>query len=166
MPLVVGVGIDIGAHHAVVQVLDDCVRLHSSRRTHVSQKTVLTRKCWCKQCPLTCPVHVLGPYFSEFQCGVKPFAEFSAGMALTRLRYTLSLLGVLDAVKYRTHDLRRGHARDLQENGASLGEILAAGQWRSPAFLSYLDPDELEGGAVVEAHMEESSDSECEGLVA
>ena len=67
-----------------------------------------------------------------------------------------------DAGSYRCHDIRRGHARDLQLNGGSLYEILAAGEWKSPAFLDYLELVELESGAVVEAHMAESS-SEDEG---
>jgi hypothetical protein len=55
---------------------------------------------------------------------------------------------------------RRGHARDLQSAGACLKEILAAGEWRSPAFLRYLDIDALESDLVVDAHMCESSDDE------
>ena len=42
--------------------------------------------------------------------------------------------------------------------GASLYEILKAGEWSSPAFLSYLDLHELEKEAVVEAHLDESDD--------
>ncbi len=90
----------------------------------------------------------------------------------------LDLLEVKDAQLYRTHDLRRGHAQDLIESGANLAEILAAGQldhvawlgllydglragqWRSPAFMSYIDAQELERRAVVEAHVEESSDED------
>ena len=52
--------------------------------------------------------------------------------------------------------LRRGHARDLQRHGASLYEILMAGEWRSPAFLKYLDVFALERDVVVEAHVDES----------
>jgi hypothetical protein len=48
-------------------------------------------------------------------------------------------LKVLQAASYGTHDIRRGHAKDLQMSGASLAETLAAGQWRSPAFMKYLD---------------------------
>ena len=47
-------------------------------------------------------------------------------------------------------------------NGASLAEILAAGMWRSPAFLSHLDLVELEREAVVEAHDDESSGDEAD----
>ena len=68
------------------------------------------------------------------------------------------MLQVPDAGLYRTHDFRRGHARDLQLGGATLGEILAAGQWSSPAFLKYLDMMQLETEAVVEAHLDESDD--------
>ena len=69
---------------------------------------------------------------------------------------------VPEAKHYRTHDLRRGHAKDLVQKGANLCEILSAGEWRSPAFLSYIDYCELERGAVAEAHYNESS-SEDEG---
>ena len=75
----------------------------------------------------------------------------------------MKLCGVDCSASYRTHDLRRGHAKDLQVNGATLYEILAAGEWRSPAFLSYLDLAELERDVVVEAHLDESS-SEDEGM--
>ena len=40
--------------------------------------------------------------------------------------------------------------------GAPLWQILAAGEWRSPAFLEYLDKHKLEVDAVVQAHVDES----------
>ena len=61
----------------------------------------------------------------------------------------------------RTHDWRRGHARDMARGGSRLWEILKAGDWRSPAFLKYLDAQELESGAVAEVHeLGELSDSD------
>jgi hypothetical protein len=42
--------------------------------------------------------------------------------------------------------------------GASLAVILAAGEWRSPAFLAYIDQNRLETDVVVEAHQDESDD--------
>ena len=48
--------------------------------------------------------------------------------------------------------MRRGHARDLQQRGSNLAEILRAGEWRSAAFLSYLDSHQLEDDAVQEVH--------------
>ena len=67
-----------------------------------------------------------------------------------------------NASLYRTHDLRRGHCQDMVDNGSTVAEILRAGQWRSAAFLKYVDLDELERGAVMEAHMDESSSDDGE----
>ena len=38
--------------------------------------------------------------------------------------------------------------------------ILAAGEWRSPAFLSYIDLHRLETEVVVAAHQDESDEGE------
>ena len=72
----------------------------------------------------------------------------------------LAALDVKNACLYRTHDLRRGHAEDMRQNGATLGEILLAGDWRSPAFLDYLDRVQLEQDRTAEAHLHDSSEEE------
>ncbi len=54
----------------------------------------------------------------------------------------------------RKHDFRRGHAQDMVESGCTLGE------WRSPAFMAYVDYAKLEAAAVVAAHAGDSSDSD------
>ncbi len=86
------------------------------------------------------------------------------------------LAGIAGAAQYRTHVLRCGHAKDLQlaghafgmgfshtgfvcyVAGAPLWEILAAGQWSSPAFMRYLDLHCLETELVVQSHLDESED--------
>ena len=88
--------------------------------------------------------------------GVKPFGDITAAAALKRLRSFLAILKLPDFQLYRTHDLRRGHARDLQAAGKSLWEILSAGDWRSAAFLQYLDKEDLERAVVEQAHEGES----------
>ena len=45
----------------------------------------------------------------------------------------------------------------MQQLGANLDEILAAGEWRSLEFLDYLSLVDLEMGAAIEAHQTESS---------
>ena len=144
--------------HAVIVATTDRLQLTLRSRKNRAERTVLTRTCWCAQCELTCPVHVLGAYFAPFGSGVRPFAGFTPASALAILRTLLTELGVADAHLYRTHDLRRGHARDLQARGATLREILLAGDWRSAAFLKYLDIEQLEDDVVVEAHLDPSSD--------
>ena len=75
----------------------------------------------------------------------------------------LGELGAINVVKperYRTHDIRRGHALDLQRSGVPLAEILDAGQWTLPAFLKYSNENILDHEFAVQAHtMESDSDS-------
>ena len=121
---------------------------------------MLRRKCWCSNGigneRVTCPIHVLGPIVEAAANKQRLFEGITSTKALIRLRECLEKVSVPEARAYGTHDLRRGHARDLQKRGASLYEILSAGEWRSPAFLKYLDIFALERDVVVEAHIDES----------
>jgi len=110
-------------------------------------------------------VHVLGAYFLSLPDGAVPFVCTSPSGALELLRRMLLHLNIPEASQYRTHDLRRGHAEDLRCSGANLYEILKAGEWRSPAFLSYLDTNELESAAVIEAHVDDESDEDDVAVV-
>ena len=73
-------------------------------------------------------------------------------------RNILRLIGVVAPQSYSTQDMRSGHAQDMVEQGRTLVEILAAGEWRSSAFHNYIDVNNLETAAVVEAHIVASDD--------
>ena len=88
------------------------------------------------------------------------FPGLTPGVVLAKLRARLATLGVADAMDYRAHDFRRGHADDLRRAGKTLKEILQAGEWKSPAFLQYLDIDSMEHDLVFSAHVDESSGDE------
>ena len=105
-------------------------------------------------------MHVLGRWLQGLPEPRRPFAGITPQAALRRLRERLGKLGAVDARAYRLHDFRRGHAQDLASSGATLAEILKAGEWRSAAFLGYLDTEDLEQSAVLEAHMNMSSEDE------
>ena len=107
-------------------------------------------------------MHVLAPWLASFPDGHKPFGHLSAGRAREELKQRLHALGVPSAADYWLHDFRRGHTQDLLDKGSNLAEILRAGQWRTPAFLCYLNLQNLEKSAVVEAHTNES-DSDSDG---
>ena len=106
---------------------------------------------------------MLGSFLASVPGNASPFAQFRPPQVLAVIRGTLHRLGVPDAQCYRTHDFRRGHAQDLAARGARLAEILRAGDWKSVSFLQYLDREELEGGAVNEAHAVESSSDDTNG---
>ena len=66
----------------------------------------------------TCPLHVLGPALDDASVGAPLFAGITPSKALKALRVMLAAVGVKDACTYGTHDLRRGHAKDLQLSGS------------------------------------------------
>ena len=151
------------SQRSAVTLDDGIVHLQLSRRKNMPRGSEMQRKCICKspQCRSEiCPVHVLGKWLIEHQSGAQLFSSISPSMATNVLRQCLSEMGIDRASEFRLHDFRRGHAQDLLESGATLAEILRAGQWRSPAFMTYLDQKFLETEAVVSAHVENSSDEE------
>ena len=48
--------------------------------------------------------------------------------------------------------------QDMRLAGSSLAQILSAGQWRSPAFLDYLDKCDIEETIVFDTAIEETLD--------
>lgn len=133
---------------------DELVLKLKTRKNQLKGST-LTRKCWCQTCPVTCPVHMIKKLKDEGVSGPL-FEHLTPHRALESLKIILRTLGVENSEQYRTHDFRRGHAQDLLESRATLVEILKAGEWRSPAFLHYLDWNTLEKEAVIQAHVDES----------
>ena len=47
---------ECGAHQAVLR-----------RRKNKDAGSVLQRRCWCRKCCATCPVHILGPFFPSLR---------------------------------------------------------------------------------------------------
>ena len=105
----------------------ECLELYLPRRKNRKEPIKMIRTCWCMRCPNTCPVHVVGEFLRGVEPGVKPFAAWWPGMVLSVLREVLKTIGVDEAEQYVAHDLRRGHADDLLRRGATLLEILRAG---------------------------------------
>ena len=148
-------------HKAVLSLEDNCLQLKLSHRKNIAAECVLKKPCWCKSADfVVCPVHVIWPYIEDFKEGQSIFEGISPSVAMSTLRKYLNSIGKLDAMKYRCHDLRRGHADDLRASGASLWVILTAGQWSSSGFLKYSDTAKLEADAVLQAHLDESSGGE------
>ena len=81
-------------------------------------------------------------------------------MVLATLRDVLMTLELAEATEYVAHDLRRGHAEDIRARGGSLAEILLAGDWRSLAFLDYLNKHRLERDATMAAHVADTSEED------
>ena len=106
-----------GSAQSVIECGESELILHLRRRKNRPMGGSMTRPCWCKSSPSTCPVHMFGRCIKKIASGTALFASISSRRALDKLRYILDDIGVVDAHKYRTHDLRRGHARDMQIAG-------------------------------------------------
>lgn len=142
--------------HSAFSVIDGQCKYRLAKRKNLPRGSLLVRKCWCHRSSATCPVHVLGSWLLAKGVGAQPFLGQSGSRAIVELRRRLAVLGIPCASEFVLQDFRRGHAQDLLLAGARLNVILAAGQWRSSAFLKYIDTAELEARAVLEAHFAES----------
>ena len=64
--------------------------------------------------------HYLSCTCSKIAAKMTLFGGFTAAGANSALKDMLGKIGIPKAKEYRTHDIRRGHARDLQLSGASV----------------------------------------------
>ena len=120
---------------------DICLRLRT-RKNRRSGSGVMRRKCSCPGGRSTCLVHTLWESWLIFwPDGEALWADLSPQYVIRRLRADLATMTfpVTDPEKYGTHDFRRGHAEDMRASGRPLADILQAGQWKSSAFLRYVD---------------------------
>ena len=124
----------------------DTICLRMRRRKNRPQGSgVLRRQCSCSGSVHMCAVHTLWDKFWASRAeGEQPWAHIGPSQARARLRRLLQRLQVPRAHEYGTHDFRRGHAEDMKKCGSTLAEILLAGQWRSAAFMTYLDEAALD----------------------
>ena len=105
-----------------------CLRLQT--RKNRPGGSLLRRSCACAACPKICPVHVVWlQFFAKLPLGAAPWKDVTPDKARSRLRATLTKLGVSNTVccctccgpavgwqvpnshLFGTHDLRRGHAK-------------------------------------------------------
>ena len=73
---------------------------------------MLTLRCWCKDCPRTCLVFVIGRMVGSCVPGQALFGGTTAHEALGALRLMPAALETPE--RHWCHDIRRGRALDLQ----------------------------------------------------
>ena len=60
------------------------------------------------------------------------------------------MLGIPGAPSFSGKAFRAGKATALAAAGASIGQILLAGEWKSRAFLRYVDEDSVDASQLLE----------------
>ena len=76
------------------------------------------------------------------------------------LRGHLAQLGVESAERFTLKPFRVGKATAMAAAGETLAAILAAGEWRSSAFLKYISESELDRQRLLEDAIMEDEDAE------
>ena len=89
--------------------------------------------------------------------GAKLF-DITSFQFLKTVSRMLALLGHKDASMCTLKAFRAGRATSLAAAGSPIGVILAAGEWRSSAFLRYCRADEISVPAVLEVVCAEDED--------
>ena len=124
----------------------------NSRKNRPSGSRIV-RNCLCRNNMrhALCPVHAFEQWCRESrQMPGRVFRGLDYTRFVRAFRLHLAALNVPDAANYTSHGFRRGTAQEMLRNGSRLAEILTAGDWRSPAFLAYLETAEIEEGAVLD----------------
>ena len=125
IPTVAG-GVADQSSQAILALEGDALHLRLRRRKNKPHGSSLRRHCWCETCPKSCPVHVLAKLLDGCVPGAELFRGISAQGASKALRHMLYSVGVRDVGAYRLHNLRRGHAKDLQLAGKSVSRLVYA----------------------------------------
>ena len=144
-----------------------CIRWR--RRKHRPGGSLLRRPCTCGKMgvglrgPEFCVVHT----FLEFHgnknwlVGDKIF-ELTPNQALHQIKRVLLLLGVPDGNFMAWKAVRAGRATSMAAEGLTLGEILEGGEWRSAAYLKYVNEEVADAGqllrTVVQKELDEDED--------
>ena len=96
---------DLKEGHSKSEVSFDGTTLTLRLRTRKNESapTMMTRTCWCKDCPLLCPIHVFAAWaFRPKPRGVL-FEGITPGAATRQLRQRLEEAEILNAMKFTTH---------------------------------------------------------------
>ena len=151
-----------GRHSAVY--LDNgrlVIRLRS--RKNRPEGSLLVRDCVCNEDsdPRLCPVHCFDwtGRTSNHAPGEKIFTSLTPSSSTHKLRRYATLVGIGAARQLGLKTFRASRATCLALQGKLVHHILAAGEWRSAAFLRYCSEDSLDAGAVLKASILEDADS-------
>ena len=98
------------------------------------------------------------------QVGQKIFPTLKPTATQKVVIRSLSVMSVPNAAHFTWKAVRAGHATEMASKGASLAAILAAGEWRSAAFLHYVDANVADATEVLrttlQMEIDEASDAE------
>jgi hypothetical protein len=131
------------ACHSGVWISGERIHIRLRKRKHRPSGSWLKRACTCNECPLLCCIHFAGQYIMSKPIG-DPLFGFSHAQFTHAIKRALMLLEVHGAIRFSLKAFRAGRATELAKKGVPIGKILQAGEWKSSAFLRYIDEDTVD----------------------
>jgi hypothetical protein len=131
------------ACHSGVWIAADKIHIRLRKRKHRASGSWLKRACTCSECPLLCGIHFAGQYVMTKPIGEELFG-FSQAQFTHAIKRALTLLEIPGASTFSLKAFRAGRATELALKGVPIGKILQAGEWKSSAFLRYIDEDTVD----------------------
>ena len=95
-----------------------------------------------------CAVHRMRAFLASKQVAA-PLWSFTPATALHALKRMLVLVNAPEPSGFTLKTFRAGRATALAAQGKSLGTILQAGEWRSSAFMNYVDMDTVDNSQLL-----------------
>jgi hypothetical protein len=93
-------------------------------------------------------MHVANKYIERVSPEERLF-DFTASQFVCAIKRALTLLSIDGAHMFTPKAFRAGRATELASKGVPIGQILKAGEWRSSAFLRYVDEDVVDASSFV-----------------
>ena len=123
---------------------NECLVIRFERRKNLPNGCILSRPCFCKLADPAarklCPVHSLWPAIAaRVKCGELLFPAFSAQNVNRTIKAVFAKLNIPFSESYTSHGYRRGATQELKEKGSQWPIIASIGEWRSLAFMGYID---------------------------
>ena len=162
-PLEVGQPLDaeslpLGRHSAIWVDGHSKVCLKLRVRKNRPQGSFLRRPCTCHTTGRQlCVAHRLKDFLRGKAQGSRLWKSSSHHM-LASIRRILGAMNIVRPEEFTLKMFRAGHATALAEEGKSIGAILQAGEWRSAAFLAYVDVDAVDACQLLDKVLDESDD--------
>ena len=137
--------------------------LRLSCRKHRQSGSLLMRQCTCERMKgeQFCVLH----RFLQASTNKKPgdvMWRMTSWSTLKQLRTLLKLCKVSGAEQFAWKGFRAGKATAMAAVGDGVGAVLSAGEWKSRAFLSYVDEDTIDKARLLDEMIESSDDDDDE----
>ena len=136
----------------------DSLYIRLARRKHRPQGSLLVRTCACVGAsPHCCAVHAVAPLLRNKKRRCAPFRPHKL-LVPQGCPPHADVVGHKNANRCTLKAFRAGRVTSLAAAGSPTGVILAAGEWKSSAFLRYCQTDEISVSAVLEVMCAEDED--------